>query len=206
MELVGNAGLVEGSDKAFGLIVLTEHLDRPGPFIRLREHVAHNLLRIEPHARFVCGKRHIQTVAMDAQRIVVDSLLEDRSDLVGRLEGNVGRADRRLRPEMTRKDGNAHEVDDEQDSEDDTENDSRNAGSAMLVAESRRVGDFGGKPVAVMRRWDARCLHARRNHRGDRLSLPVRRRDARRLIGSLFGVCCMFSVGRSGLLVTFGHS
>lgn len=37
MELVGNARLVEGSDKAFRLIVLTEHLDRPGPFVRLRE-------------------------------------------------------------------------------------------------------------------------------------------------------------------------
>ena len=100
MELVGNAGLVEGSDKAFCLIVLTEHLDRPGPFVRLREHIAHDLLRIEPHARFVCGKRHIQAVAMDAQRVLVDSLLENRCDLVGRLEGNVGRADRRLRPEM----------------------------------------------------------------------------------------------------------
>ena len=164
------------------------------------------MLRVESHARFIGGKRHVQAVAMNAQRVLLDSLLENRGDLVGCLEGDVGRADRRLRPEMTRKDGNAHEVDDEQDSEDNTENDSRNAGSAMLAAESRRVGDFGGKPVAVMRRWDARCLHARRNHRGNRLSLPVRRRDARRLIGSLFGVCCMFSVGRSGLLVTFGHS
>ena len=100
MELVGNAGLVEGSDKAFGLIVLTEHLDRPGPFVRLHEHIAHDLLRIEPHTRFISRKRHVQTVAMNAQRVLVDSPLEDRCDLVGRLEGNVGRADRRLRPEM----------------------------------------------------------------------------------------------------------
>ena len=96
-----------------------EHLDRPGPWVRIVVHARNDGGRIGVDASVTGGKLKMKTLAGNGQIIAFDGLIELLLHLIDRTQRQIDIPRIRVREKPSHKEYGAGNINDEQDAHDD---------------------------------------------------------------------------------------